>query len=195
MIWALILAAGESKRMGRPKMLLPFGGSTILETVIAAALRSSVDRTMVVVGAERERIGRVLENYPVEPVFNPDYGRGMLSSVQAGFEALPPEARAALVMLGDQPAVTESIIDTLIRAFTRTGSALVVPVFSGRRGHPLLIGARFREEVRGLPPAIGLRQLVRDHPEAVLEVPVQEDGILQDIDDPGDYRRALEEES
>ena len=120
MIWALVLAAGESKRMGRSKQLLPFEHTTILETVINHIAQSNVDETLVVLGADRENIENVIEDLPVKRVFNPHFKEGMLSSVQKGFVSLPEEVEAVLVFLGDQPKIPSSVIDQIIKAYHST---------------------------------------------------------------------------
>jgi len=188
-IWAVVLAAGESRRMGTQKLLLPFGGATVVESVVRAALDSSLDETLVVLGADAARIRQALKSYPLTFATNKDYRLGMLSSVQAGFRALPAGAEAAVVMLGDQPAIPAAVIDGLVRAFRRKGWGIAVPVHGGRRGHPLLVGTAFRDEVLALDPAVGLRQLVLAHPEAVEEVAVDEAAVLTDMDRAEDYKK------
>lgn len=191
MIWALILAAGESKRMGKPKLLLPFGDKTIIETVIGNIVKSKADKVLVVLGSSRKKIEKKIRDYSVKIVVNPHYVRGMLSSVQQGFHALPQDTQAVLVVLGDQPAVSSDIINEIIEAFQRTGKGIVVPVYKGNRGHPVLFDMKYRHEVERLSPEVGLRGIVYNHPEDVLEVQVETPGILQDIDNAGDYRREL----
>lgn len=191
MIWAIILAAGESKRMGRPKMLLPWKDATILESVVHTALASSVDRVLVVLGAEQEQISRLLTPFPVETVYNPDFRRGMLSSVQMGFAALPGEAEAAVVLLGDQPFVSAGVIDRQCAASSGSPGSIILPVHEGRRGHPVLIPAAFRDEIPLLSDAVGLRELIHRHEENILEIEVEEEDVLLDIDDPEAYRSAL----
>ena len=189
MIWAIILAAGESKRMGRPKMLLPLGGKTIVETVVGTALGSSVDKVLVVLGAKRNRIDRLLKPFPVETVYNPDFHTGMLSSVQAGFAALPDGVEAAVVLLGDQPFVSAGVIDRLCAA--QAVSPGCIPVCGDRRGHPVLIPAAFRNEIPLLSDAVGLRELIHRHEDKIVEIEVEEDAVLMDIDDPEAYRAAV----
>jgi molybdenum cofactor cytidylyltransferase len=188
MIWAVVLAAGESLRMGTQKLLLPFGETTVIETIVRTALDSSVDETMVVLGADRQKVRSVLQSYPLTFAVNENYRDGMLSSVQAGFQALPGGAEAAVVMLGDQPSVTSGVIDSLVRGYRESSCGIVVPVHGGRRGHPVLIDAGYRSEILGLDPTIGLKQLVRAHAEDVLEVPAASALVLNDMDRPEDYR-------
>jgi molybdenum cofactor cytidylyltransferase len=191
MITAVVLAAGKSERMGRPKMLLPFGRKTLIETVLAGVLRSRVDDVVVVLGAHRETIEPVVSKFALRTVFNSDFGAGMLSSILRGLREVPAAAQAFLVVLGDQPFPPATVIDRLIAAHERTGKGIVLPVHRGRRGHPVLIDMRFRDEVTALDPSVGLRQLLRDHPDDVLEVSVRTPAVLAGIDRPEDYRKAL----
>lgn len=191
MVWAVILAAGRSKRMGTAKMLLPYEGTTVIQNVVRKVRASGVHSVLVVLGAESDSIKTVLKNDPVRLVRNPDFDRGMLSSVQCGLRALPRSATWVLVLLGDQPVLFESVVRTMLRARERTSKGILVPVFKGRRGHPLLFGLKYKKAALNLDPAVGLRQLLRDHPDDVLEVEVPDRAILDDIDTPGDYRRAL----
>jgi len=187
MIWAVILAAGESKRMGRQKLLLPFGDVTVIEAVARTALDSRVDRALAVLGADREAVRAKLEPYGLEFAVNEDYGRGMLSSVQAGLSALPAEAEAAVVMLGDQPFLPARVVDAVVEAWRMSGKGIVLPAFRGRRGHPVLVGLEYRDEVLALDPAEGLRGLMRAHPEDTFEADVEDPNILRDLDVPEDY--------
>jgi molybdenum cofactor cytidylyltransferase len=187
-IWAVVLAAGESRRMGTQKLLLPFGERTVVEAVVAAALGSRADRVMAVLGADAGKVRRKLETSGVAFTVNEDYTRGMLSSVQAGFKALGKDAEAAVVMLGDQPFLPAKVVDAVVGAYRASGKGIVIPVFRGRRGHPVLVDMKYRVEVLGLDPADGLRQLVRAHPGDVHEVEVDDANILRDLDTPEDYR-------
>ena len=191
MITAVVLAAGRSERMGSPKMLLPFGRKTLIETVLAGVLRSRVDDVVVVLGARRAAVEPVVSKFAVRTVFNEGFEKGMLSSVLRGLREVPAAAGAFLVVLGDHPFPPASVIDRLIAAHDRTGKGIVLPVYRGRRGHPVLVDGRYRDRVTALDPSIGLRQLARDHPDDVLEVPVRTPAVLVDIDSPDDYRRAL----
>jgi len=191
MIWAVVLAAGRSERMGSAKLLLPMGRITLIETVIRGVLRSRVEGVLVVLGADREKLEPVIGRYPVRTVFNPDFGRGMLSSVKRGFEAVPPDVRAVLVFLGDQPAPSASVTCRIIDAYRKTGKGIVLPAFRGRRGHPVLVDLKYRDEVGALDPRIGLRQLPRAHPDDVFEVKVRTPAVLRDIDTQEDYRTLL----
>ena len=189
MIWAIVLAAGESRRMGAQKLLLPYGGTTVVETVVRKALESGLDGVMAVVGADRDAVRTRFERSPVTIVENRDFRQGMLTSVQAGFAALPADAGAAVVMLGDQPAVPTEAVRAVVRAFRDSGQGIIIPTCGGRRGHPILIAAKYARAVAALDPATGLRQLRLEHPEDVLEVEVGHPAILRDLDTPEDYER------
>jgi molybdenum cofactor cytidylyltransferase len=191
MIWAVVLAAGESRRMGTQKLLLPFGETTVVEAVVRTASASRADRVLVVIGADGEAVRRKIEGSGVEFAVNPDYRLGMLSSVQAGFRALPAEAEAAVIMLGDQPFLAAAVVDEVIGTYREGRKGIVIPTFRGRRGHPLLIDLKFREEVLALDPAEGLRGLVRARAGDIGEVEAGDAGILRDMDTPEDYAGIL----
>jgi len=191
MIQVIILAAGKSERMGRVKPLLPWGKRTLIEAIIDRVARSRAKEVLVVLGAARDDIEPVIAKYYVGRVFNPDFARGMLSSIQRGLEAVPRDAQAVLFFLGDQPAPSAAIINRLIDAYEKTGKGIVLPVCGGRRGHPVLIDLKYRNKIRALDPGIGLRQLMRNHPEDILEVRTRSPRVLHDIDTPEDYERVL----
>jgi molybdenum cofactor cytidylyltransferase len=190
-IWAVILAAGESRRMGTQKLLLPFGDATVIESVVLTALASRVDRVLAVLGADRDAVRQKLEPFGIDFVINENFVKGMLSSVQAGFAALPPAAEAAVVMLSDQPFLPAGVVDAVVEAFRRSGKGIVVPAFQGRRGHPVLIGLKYHDEVLALDPTDGLRRLMRAHPDDIFEAAVEDANILRDMDVPEDYANEL----
>jgi molybdenum cofactor cytidylyltransferase len=173
--------------MGTQKLLLPYGDATVIESVVRKALDSGVDKVMVVLGADRETVRARLEKYPLTIVSNENYRRGMLSSVQAGFAALPADAAAAIVMLGDQPAVPIQAVQTVVQAFRESGKGIIIPTCGGRRGHPVLMAIKYKPAIATLDPDVGLRQLRLEHPEEVLEVEVGDPAVLRDLDTPEDY--------
>jgi molybdenum cofactor cytidylyltransferase len=190
-IWAVILAAGESRRMGTQKLLLPFGEATVIEAVVRTALASRVDRALAVLGSDRDAVRLKLAPYGVEFAINEDFAKGMLSSIQAGFKALPADAEAAVVMLGDQPFLPAKVVDAIVEAYSESRKGIIVPAFRGRRGHPVLIDLKYRDEVLALDPAEGLRRLMHAHPEAIFEAEVEDANILRDLDVPEDYANEL----
>jgi molybdenum cofactor cytidylyltransferase len=191
MIWAVVLAAGESRRMGQPKLLLPYGNGTIIEMVVRNVASSRVDRAVIVLGGNRREIEEKIRTVAMKRVVNRRYKEGMFSSIRRGLSALPASAGAAVFVLADQPDVPTSVIDLLIEAYRREKKGIVLPVFRKKRGHPLLLDLKYRREIEALSPDIGLRGLLRKHPDDILEVRVSSPAVLKDIDDPDDYGRSL----
>ncbi|HZN55608.1 MAG TPA: nucleotidyltransferase family protein [Candidatus Polarisedimenticolaceae bacterium] len=183
MIGAIVLAAGASSRLGRPKASLPVPhtGRTFAETVLATLRAAEVGVVRVVVAP-----GAAGPN--PEEVVNPDPGRGMLSSVQTGLRALPPEVEAVLVWPVDHPFVTVGTVRSLVDRFRSGAPPVVVPSYRGRRGHPALFAARVIPELMTADPAEGARSVVLAHADRV-ELPVEDPGVIGDIDTPDDYRR------
>jgi molybdenum cofactor cytidylyltransferase len=190
-IWAIILAAGESKRMGSPKMLLPFNGRTMVEEVIFKVSDSKAGRTLVVLGAYSDPIGERIGSLNVMNCFNENYREGMLSSVQCGFRNLPQYFKAAMVFQGDQPLITPYVINSLIDAYLLSGKGLAVPVYKSKRGHPLLIDFKYRNEIEKLSPDTGLHSLIDKFPDDLLEVNTDEPGILRDFDTYEEYMKGI----
>jgi len=186
-IWAIILAAGASTRMNRQKLLLPFNGKTIIETVVENVAKSVNSNILVVLGSHREQIRKQIENYPVKYCVNENYMDGMLSSVICGFGALPNEAKAALIFLGDQPQIPSRVTDLVITAWIQSKKGIIMPTFSGRRGHPTLIETRYKTEIERLDPEKGLRTLSEKFKDDVFEVECSIPEILRDIDTPEEY--------
>ena len=179
--------------MGVQKLLLPFGGGTVIAHIVDEVLRSPVDETLVVVGRDGPRIGEALAGRPVRIVANPDPDGEMLSSVRCGLRALGPDSEAVLVALGDQPTVTAGLVGHMIDAFRGGGRGIVVPAYGGKPGHPILFSTRYRDEVLTRFDEVGLRGLRQAHPEDVVELPAANAAVLADMDTREDYRRALSE--
>ena len=191
MICAVVLAAGLSRRMGVQKLLLPFAGKTVVDHIVDQILASAVDEVHVVVGHEGERVRRELSDRHVSIVTNPDYESGMLSSTRCGLAALGQECRAVLVALGDQPSITSKLIDQMIESFETTEKQILVPFYDGRRGHPLLFSADYRDKILTRYDDVGLRGLLHAHPKEVFELSVSTSSVLSDMDWPEDYQREL----
>jgi molybdenum cofactor cytidylyltransferase len=199
MILAIVPAAGQSRRMGVQKQLLPFAGTTVIGHIVDALRRSRVDEICVVAGHRADRLRQALEGRTVRIVVNPDHERtDMLASVRCGLAAMPADCRAVLVALGDQPAITAELVDAMIDCAATCGRGIVVPVHAGRRGHPLVFDGRYRDEILTGYDRVGLRGLLAAHADDLFELPVANSAVLCDMDYPEDYQRELarlEEES
>ncbi len=187
---AIVLAAGEGRRMGRSKPLLPWNGRTLIEHIVSELQVAKVQAIHVVTGHRADEVAVVLQGTPAVCVANPDYHDGMLSSVRAGLRAIADDADAVLVCLCDQPHIPPVLVNQLVDAFAAGAGEILVPVVAGRRGHPLLFSIRYRAEILACYDDTGLRGLLQAHPDAVCEVVVDDPGILVDLDTPEDYARA-----
>ncbi|UCG56751.1 MAG: nucleotidyltransferase family protein [Phycisphaerales bacterium] len=191
MICAIVLAAGQSRRMGAHKLLLPLRGTTVIGHIVAQLLRSTVDKIFVVVGHKGEKVAEQMPEGAVSIVTNPNYQAGMLSSVRCGIEHLPQDCDAVLVVLGDQPSITSELVDEMVKSFAGTEEGVVVPVYQGKRGHPILFAERYCSEVSTCFDDVGLKGLLHAHPDEVFELEVASPGVLSDMDHPEDYKREL----
>ena len=190
MISAIILAAGQSKRMGQPKMLLPWGNTTVLEKVIATFKAADVEDILVVIGGDRDAVESLVGG-SAQIIFNPNYAKGeMLSSVQVGLVGLKPGAEAALIGLGDQPQVRERSVRSVLKAYRNSGASLVVPSFQMRRGHPWLVARVHWDEILEMRSPASLRDFLNRHADEIHYVELHHESVLQDLDTPGDYLKS-----
>jgi len=183
----VVLAAGESRRMGRLKALLPFGPHTVIEQVLQPLLQADLAAVAVVLGHRAADIAVVLQGLPVQLLHNPQYQHGMTTSVQAALRDITPIPEAYLLALVDQPHLRLALIQQLLAAFAHTRKGLVIPTYEGKRGHPIVLSATYRQEVLALGRDQGLNVVTRGHPDETLEVPMASDDILRDMDYPEDY--------
>ena len=190
-IWAIILAAGASTRMKKQKLLLPFKGKTIIETVVENAARSVNSNVVVVLGSHQEQIRRQIENCDIKLCVNENYQDGMLSSVICGFSALPEDAKAALIFLGDQPQIPSLVTNLVLAAWKESGRGIVIPTVKQRRGHPVLIETKYKQEIKKLDHKKGLRTLSEQNKNDVFEMKCLIPEILRDIDTPEDYEMEI----
>jgi CTP:molybdopterin cytidylyltransferase MocA len=188
MINAVVLAAGESKRMGKPKPLLRFGDRTFLGQIIAVLKLSDVDRTTIVLGAEAEAIRKSVDLSGTEVVINKNYQKGQLSSLIAAIETTPPKTQAILLCLADMPFITVEVVNEIVAKFKETSAAILVPVFDGQRGHPTLFARAVFGELLNAPPEQGARYVLYSNEQRILELQTSDSGILIRIDTPDDYR-------
>jgi molybdenum cofactor cytidylyltransferase len=188
----VVLAAGESRRMGRPKQLLPFGERTILERVVDTLLTAGVGEVIVVLGHLADSVRAALGDRPVRTVVNESYRQGMLSSVKCGVSAIGVGYDAVLFALGDQPHIEYTVVSEVMRAY-RTGKAgIVIPRYGVKKGHPIIINLhKYREAIVNLPEDRGLNALMQEHADDVRLIDVATEDIIRDIDVPDDYTREL----
>ncbi len=199
-IAAIVLAAGDSRRMGRPKMLLPWGATSVLGQVVGVFTQAGVDEILVVTGgagqAVSAEVAHLAETWPVRVVANPAYqAGGMLSSLQRGLAELGPDVEAALIGLGDQPQVRLENVNQLLDAYrTKPGACIVVPSHRQHRGHPWLVARSCWAGLLGLHPPQTPREFLQAHATEIHYVEADE-SILQDLDTPEVYERFRPKES
>lgn len=192
-ISGILLAAGLSTRMGEPKQLLPFGESTIVETVVDSMLRAKFYEVIVVVGHRAEEIQTQLGTRPIKTVFNPDYCDGMLTSAQTGIRTLEASDAFAL-MLVDQPFITTALIDQVVNAYVQTEKGIALPSYNYKRGHPVIFDQKYASDILALTAeSDGVRTLFKAFGDDIHYVTVDTDAVLRDIDYREDYERALQE--
>lgn len=190
LVTAVVLAAGASRRMGIPKMLLPWGRVTVIEKVVATLLASSVFEPVIVTGRCADQIATVLKDYPVRIAHNPLYeSTEMLDSLKIGLKMVPTEADACLIVLGDQPQIEQYSINSLLAEYNRTRSLLIIPSYQHRRGHPWLVDKDFWPELLQLPASSNLRDFLDRHPVDIHYLDMNTPSILADLDTPEDYAR------
>lgn len=194
MIAGIVLAAGTSSRMGRPKLLLPLAGTPVLQHVLDALTGAPVDEIVVVLGPEPDAVRTALVPSPrTRFVVNGRYAEGQSTSLRAGLSAAGEEVEAAIVLLGDQPGIRSDAIAAVAAAFLENtqGPGVVQATYEGRPGHPTLLARTVWEEIGGGPADEGAREWIGRHPGRRLKVEVG-GWPPQDIDTPQDYERLKE---
>ena len=191
MIIAVVLSAGESSRMGRPKALLPIQGQKFIERIIRVIGQSRVGRTIVVLGHHADQLRGQIEHLPVEVVINPDYRSGQLSSLQVAIRHIRDDDRCdgMLVHLVDHPFIDVALVDALIESFFETKKMIVVPSYKGKRGHPVIFSRELFGELLNAPLDQGAKAVVNAHRQETLEIEWDDEGITLDIDTPELYRQ------
>ncbi len=190
MIAAIILAAGKSMRMGRPKMLLPWGNVTVLEQVIQAIQRTGIQDILVVTGSARDEVERIAAQYKVRTTYNENFeSEEMLASIQCGLRAQQAGVEASLICLGDQPQVEEGSVRSVCEAFRKNRSPIVAPSYQMRRGHPWLVARLLWGELLNLQPPLSPRDFLNTHAAEIEYVLLDSPSIIDDLDTPEDYQK------
>ena len=196
MIVAVVLSAGESSRMGRPKALLPIDGQTFIERIVGALKQGGIERIVVVLGFEAEELGRQIAHLPVEILVNPDYRLGQLSSLQVALRNLESDKSCAgmMVHLVDHPYIDPKLVRLMLQRFDESTHSIVVPRHRGKRGHPVIFSRKLFGELLSAPMDQGAKAVVNAHREVTLEIDTEDAGITLDIDTPELYRQHVKGE-
>lgn len=191
MLAAVILSGGASRRMGSPKALLPFQGKPFLEHLLDITKHPKIGVRRIVLGADAEPIGKEIQLAADEIVINKEWERGQLSSIQAALRSLPPGTDGILLCLIDHPLISSGLVDELIEAFYTMHKSIVIPLFEGRRGHPVIFSATLYDELLRAPLETGARAVVWAHPNEIAQVPTNEEGCILNLNDPDTMHRAF----
>jgi molybdenum cofactor cytidylyltransferase len=190
MVSGIILAAGESTRMGSPKALLKIGDKSFAQQIVDTLIASRVLDIVLVLGADAEAIQTQLNWFEGKTVINEEWEKGQLSSVLMGLHVVEQQdLHGVLVWPVDRPLVSWHVIVGMLHQFWTKHKQIVVPIYKGRRGHPVLFGKDLFHDLECAPMDKGARKVLQDHPSDVLEYQTEEEGVVMNIDSPEDYRR------
>ena len=190
-ISAILLGAGESKRMRVDKLSLPWGRKTVLEHCFETLWRSKVEEVTIVLGVRNKEIKNLFKEPRVKIIVNPHSEKGMSTSIRKGLQAIHSGSHGILIALGDQPFLKTRTIDALIRAFDQGKKGIIIPFFRGRMGHPVIFHRKYKKELLNLKGDVGGRSIIERHPQDVRRVSIKSEGVVKDIDTWQDYRREL----
>jgi molybdenum cofactor cytidylyltransferase len=191
MIVSVVLSAGESSRMGRPKALLTIDGETFLERIVTALKQTGVGKIIVVIGHNAEEMKERIDHLPVEILVNHQYKLGQLSSLHVAIRHLTSDQSCdgMLVHLVDHPYIDGKLVDVMIRQFYDSKKLIVVPRYQGKRGHPVILSRRLFTELLDAPMEQGAKAVVNAHSADTLEIDAADEGVTIDIDTPDEYRQ------
>jgi molybdenum cofactor cytidylyltransferase len=192
MLAAVILSGGASSRMGSPKALLPYQGRPFLEHLLEIISRPEIGVRRVVLGADAESIAKAVPLKANEMIINSQWEEGQLSSIQAAVRKLPAGTDGMLVFLIDHPLISAALVGELIAQFYKSKKPIVLPVYEGRRGHPVIFSASLYPELLRAPLETGARAVVWAHADEVEEVPTNEEGCVLNLNDPETLNRAMD---
>ena len=187
-ISAILLGAGQSSRMGRDKLVLPWGKKTILERCLEVLLRSEIEEVVVVLSVGGTDLEKRIKNCPsslrrkIKVILNPDRRRGMSTSIRTGLRNLCSKSEGILIALGDQPLLKARTVDALIRAFEGGERKIIVPLYHGRRGNPVLFDRWYTKELMKLRGDAGGRSVIESYPERIIKVQTRSEAVVKDMD-------------
>lgn len=188
MITAIILAAGMSTRMGRPKQLLKVGNSTLVRIVTENVLLSNIDELLIVTGYQQKKVAAAINDLPVRVVFNPRYKDGQGTSLAMGVKSISDSASAFMVFMVDQPMISASLINMLIEEFQKRSCLALRPVCKGVPGHPVIFSSSVSEYLKDLRGDEGARQVLKKLEDKVEYFQVQDEAVIFDIDTPENFK-------
>lgn len=191
MLAAVILSGGASRRMGSPKALLPYQGRPFLEHLLEVTQHPKIGVRRVVLGAHAEPIARATHLHPDEIVINEDWEKGQLSSIQAALASLPGDVDGMVLCLIDHPLISAGLVGDLIHSFYVSKAPVVLPVYQGKRGHPVIFAAGTFGELRAAPMDVGARAVVWAHRGDLVESPTTEEGCVLNLNDPEAFARLV----
>jgi len=191
LVSAILLAAGKSERMGENKLLQPFGGRTVIQRTLDSLLASRAGEVIVVLGNKAQEINASIGNRRALSVLNPNFAKGMSTSLVTGLGMVNQQARFIIVALGDQPLITTKVYNQLIETALNSDKGIILPVCKGERGNPIIISTKYRAELLAQTGDIGGRELLKAHPGDVLEVPVECEGVVININTKEEYEKRL----
>jgi len=196
MIVAVVLSAGESSRMGRPKALLPIDGQTFIERIVGALKRGGIERIVVVLGFNADELRQHISHLPVEILVNPDHKLGQLSSLQVAVRHLQAaqDCDGVMIHLVDHPYIEAKLVSLMLQRFDESKWSIVVPRHQGKRGHPVIFSRALFDELLDAPLDQGAKAVVNAHRQDTLEIETDEAGITVDIDTPELYRQHVKGE-
>jgi len=190
MIYGIILAAGEGKRMGKVKLTLPLGDKQLIEWVLQAAKLTPLDKYFLVVRPEDKEIIKTGKKWGAEIVLNPEYRSGMSSSIRKALYQISSEVvEGFFILLGDQPLINPSILYKMLKVFTPGKREIVVPFYKDRPGNPVFFDGYWKDELMKLSGDVGGRVLIKAHPERIKRFKISDESILLDIDREEDYEK------
>lgn len=195
MLAAVILSGGASSRMGSPKALLPYQGRPFLEHLLKITIHPEIGARRVVLGADAESIAKAIPLKANEMIINSQWEKGQLSSIQAAVRKLPAGTEGMLLLLIDHPLISSLLVGELIAQFHKSRKPIVLPVYEGRRGHPVIFSASLYPELLRAPAETGARAVVWAHADEVEELPTNEEGCVLNLNDPETLNRAMDQQS
>ncbi len=185
----IILAAGRSQRMGTVKQLLPWNNTNILQHVIDIAFSCHPTEVILVLGYKADEIQQHINRESLKIIINPEFQKGMSSSIKMAIPVVCASSKSVMFMLGDQPMVKKEVMELLLKRHFASEKGITLPIHNGIKGRPVILDKKYFTELETLVGDYGARQVIDRHPDDVLEIEVDDEGVLIDIDTPTDYQR------